>query len=326
MKQIEFSAPGTPEEVVSFADAEAPPAPGTGEVLVRVLAFPINPADLLAMQGTYPRLDSSTRAIGNEAVGEISAVGDAVTGLALGDRVLLLSLNNWRECRLVGAHEVIKVSPGGGVMQQSGLKVNPATASLLLRHFVRLKAGDWIIQNAANSAVGRAVIQLARIHGIKIVNVVRRPDVVDELRAVGGDVVLPDGGDLAERAAAATGNAAIHLGLDCIGGLATDRLASCLGPGATLVIYGAMSGEPVAIAPGNLVFKDISVRGFWLTKYLLNAPRESIGALYRELDELSTSGRLVMKIDSVFRANEIKRAVRRASQSGIDGKVIVTFS
>ncbi len=325
MKQIEFLAPGDPEDVVSYAEAETPPAAGPDEVLVRVLAFPINPADLLTMQGVYPRLDSSTRAIGNEAVGEISAAGDAVAGLAPGDRVILLSLNNWREYRLVKAREVIKVSSRGNAMQQSGLKVNPATASLLLRNFVQLKAGDWMIQNAANSAVGRATIQLARILGIKTVNVVRRSDIDDELTALGGDVVLPDGDDLPERVAAATQNAAILLGLDCIGGLATDRTSSCLSPGATLVVYGAMSGEPTTIAPGTIVFKDVRVRGFWLSKYLLNAPRAGIDALYRELDELSISGRLVTKIDSVFRADEIRSAVRRASRSGIDGKVIVSF-
>ena len=210
-------------------------------------------------------------------------------------------------------------------MQQSGLKVNPATANLLLRNFVQLKAGDWMIQNAANSAVGRATIQLARILGIKTVNVVRRSDIDDELTALGGDVVLPDGDDLPERVAAATQNAAILLGLDCIGGLATDRTSSCLSPGATLVVYGAMSGEPTTITPGTVVFKDLRVRGFWLSKYLLNAPRAGIDALYRELDELSISGRLVTKIDSVFRADEIRSAVRRASRSGIDGKVIVSF-
>src|SRR5260370_1190739 len=131
MKQIEFSAPGIPEDVVRYADAAAPSSIGSDEVLVKVLAFPINPADLLTMQGIYPRLDSTTKAIGNEAVGEISATGDAVADLAQGDRVILLSLNNWRQYRQVKAHEVVKISPRGDVMQQSGLKVNPATASLL---------------------------------------------------------------------------------------------------------------------------------------------------------------------------------------------------
>src|SRR5260370_31772834 len=124
MKQIEFSAPGDPDEVVSYADAETPPAVGNDEVLVRIQAFPVNPADLLTMRGIYPRLDSSTRAIGNEAIGEISAVGDAVAGLAPGNRGLLLSLHNWREYRLVEASDLIKRSPQRELSQPSGPKVH----------------------------------------------------------------------------------------------------------------------------------------------------------------------------------------------------------
>ena len=326
MKQIEFMIAGTPEEVVRCAQTEPPATPGADQVLIKVLAFQINPADLLTLQGIYPRMDTTTQAIGNEAVGEIAAIGEKVEDFAVGDRVILLSLNNWREYRLVSTREVIKVSPFGDVLQQAGLKVNPATASLLIHRFVELKAGSWIVQNAANSAVGRAVIQLARISGIRTLNIVRRSEVVDELEALGADIVLLDGEDLPARAAAATGDAPIVLGMDCVSGTATDRIASCLGLGAALVIYGAMSGEAATIAPASLVFNDLSIRGLWLSKYLMGAPRDATEALYRRLDGLSVSGQLATKIDSVFRADEIKSAVRRARQSGVDGKVIVQFN
>jgi mitochondrial enoyl-[acyl-carrier protein] reductase / trans-2-enoyl-CoA reductase len=325
MKQIEFVSSGRPVDVVRYADADTPSQPLSDQVLVKVLAFPINPADLLTMQGIYPRLDADTRAIGNEAVGEVSAVGPDVRNLAPGDRVILLALNNWREYRLVSAHDVIRLSPQGDVLQQAALKVNPATACLLLESFIELKAGDWIIQNAANSAVSRATIQLASLAGIRTVNVVRRTDVMEELKALGADAVLFDGEDLPQRVQAATGNAPISLGIDSVGGAATDRIASCLAAGATLVIYGAMSGAQSTINPGTVVFKDLRIRGLWLTQYLASAARDTVGALYRRLDELSTSGRLVTRIDSVFTADAIKDAVRRASESGIDGKVMVRF-
>jgi trans-2-enoyl-CoA reductase len=325
MKQIEFSTVGAPQDVVRYANVEAPGDPGPGEVLVKVLAFPINPADLLAMQGIYPRLDPSTKAIGNEAVGEILAVGEEVDGFAPGNRVILLALNNWRQYRRVGARDVIKVSAEGDVLQQAGLKVNPATAWLLLRDFVELKTGDWIIQSAANSAVSRATIQLARLAGIRTVNIVRRPGVMDELAALGGDVVLLDGSDLPARVQAATGGAAIVLGIDSVGGPATDRIASCLSAGATLVVYGGMSGAPCSISPGTVVFNDLRIRGLWLSKYLMNAPHDVIELLYGRLDELTTAGRLKTRIDSIFRAEDIKSAVGRASEAGIDGKVIVRF-
>jgi NADPH:quinone reductase-like Zn-dependent oxidoreductase len=325
MKQIEFLSVGRPEDVVRYAEAAMPPEPEGDSVLVKVMAFPINPADLLTMQGVYPRLDVSTSAVGNEAVGEIVAAGTDVEGLAPGDRVILLTLNNWRQFRLVKAHDVIGLSSHGDLMQQAGLKVNPATASLLLQNFVDLKPGDWIIQDAANSAVGRATIQLAKLSGVRTINVVRRADVVDELEKLGADVVLVDGDDLSARAHAEIGDGSIVLGIDSVGGAATDRIAACLGPGGTLVIYGAMSGTPCAINPGTLVFQDIRIRGFWLSKYLMNVPRDAVKALYARLDDLSSSGRLVTKVDSVFRADDIKSAVRRASTPGINGKVMVVF-
>lgn len=326
MKQIEFAVAGPPEEVVRCAEAEAPAAPGPDDVLIKVLAFPINPADLLTMQGIYPRADATTPAIGNEAAGEIAAVGENVRDLAVSDRVILLSLNNWREYQRVNAREVVRISPRGDILQQAGLKVNPATADLLFSQFVELEPGSWIIQNAANSAVGRAAIQLARISGFRTVNIVRRPDAIDELKALGAEIVLLDGDDLARRVTDAVENAPILLGMDCVGGTATDRIASCLGQGATLVIYGAMSGQTVAVAPGTIVFRDLRIRGFWLTRYLSSAPRDATEVLYRRLDELSANGRLLTKIDSVFRADDIKSAVRRACQAGIDGKVIVRFN
>lgn len=325
MKQIEFLTVGRPEDVVRYADAAMPSKPEADSVLVKVLAFPINPADLLTMQGVYPRLDASTSAIGNEAVGEIVAVGPDVESLAAGDRVILLTLNNWRQFRLVKTHDVIKLSPRGDLMQQAGLKVNPATASLLLQNFVDLKAGDWIIQDAANSAVSRATIQLAALSGVRTINIVRRADVVDELKTIGADVVLLDDEDLPARVQAAVGDGSIVLGIDSVGGTATDRIASCLAPGGALVIYGAMSGTPCTINPGTLVFQDIRIRGFWLSKYLMNAPRDAVEALYGRLDDLLSAGWLVTRIDSVFRADDIKSAVRRASTPGIDGKVIVAF-
>ena len=184
-------------------------------MLVKVLAFPINPADLLTMQGIYPRADVPTPAIGNEAAGEIVAVGENVRDLAVGDRVILLSLNNWRQYRLVNAREVVRISPRGDILQQAGLKVNPATADLLFSQFVELEPGSWVIQNAANSAVGRAANSArTRISGIRTVNIVRRPDVVDELKALGAEIVLLDGDDLPGRVAEQVENAPILLGMD----------------------------------------------------------------------------------------------------------------
>ena len=149
-----------------------------------------------------------------------------------------------------------------------------------------LRPGDWVLQNAANSAVGRAVIQIARSRGIRTVNVVRREDAIADLKEIGADIVLVDGDDLPRRVAEAMGGAALRLAVDAVAGASTNRLASCLAAKGTLVVYGAMSGEAATINPAFLVFQDIIARGFWLTRYLASAPRSEIVQLYGDLERL----------------------------------------
>src|SRR5947207_9865795 len=145
------------------------------------------------------------------------------------------------------------------------LKINPLTAWQLLHGYVELKSGDWVIQNAANSAAGRAVIQIAHAFGYKTVNVVRREELIEELRSEGGDVVLLNDENLRNAVKDAIGGAAIRLGLNAVGGESALRLMNCLAPGGTLVSFGAMSLQPLKIPNGLLIFKDLRFRGIGLT-------------------------------------------------------------
>ncbi|PYI54665.1 MAG: hypothetical protein DMC62_04390 [Verrucomicrobia bacterium] len=155
--------------------------------------------------------------------------------------ILPHDLGTWRDAVAVKASELVIVPPELDPVQAAMLKINPMTAWRLLHDYVDLKSGDWLIQNAANSAAGRAVIQIARDLGYKTVDVVRREELIDELRAEGGDVVLVDGENLREEVKNATGNAPIHLGLNAVGGASALRLANTLAPGSTIVTFGAMS-------------------------------------------------------------------------------------
>lgn len=325
MKQIQFHRSGPPGEVAQCVEVADLEISAPDDVLVAVELFPINPADLLTMRGVYPRSDPASSTLGTEALGIVEAVGVSVVDLAPGDRVILLSTDNWSQKKLVKADQVVRVSPDADRFQLATLKVNPATAALLLTGFVELRPGDWFLQNAANSAVGRAAVQIARSRGVRTVNVVRREDAILDLKGIGADVVLLDGDELPQRVAEATGGASLRLAADAVGGASTNRLASCLAANGTLVVYGAMSGEAAIVNPGLLVFQDIVARGFWLTRHLASAPRADIVQLYADLGRLVDSGRLVSKVDTVFRAEEIKAAVTRASETGGAGKVFVTF-
>lgn len=325
MKQIQFEKPGRPEDVVICVDAPDPAISSDDQVLVRVDAFPINPADLLLFRGVYPRNPANGDALGNEATGIVEAVGANVGSVAPGDRVISLRTDNWRERLLLKESELIKIAPEIGTETAAVLKVNPATALLMLRNFVDLSSGDWIIQNAANSAVGRSVIEIAARQGVRTLNVVRREDVVDGLRALGGNHIIVESSDLAERVAAITGQGGPKLGLDAVGGPATGRLAQALGPAATLVVYGAMSGQAMQADAGQFVFKDLCLRGFWLTNFLAEAQRQNVVSLYERLSDLAMKGAFKPEISCRFHVSQIQAALSHAEASMGRGKTLVTF-
>ena len=325
MRQIRFAQPGSPAEVVECVDVAEPHLSEPDGVLVGIDLFPINPADLLTLQGYYPRTDPDARTLGVEALGVVEAVGSGVTELTVGDRVILLCGENWVERKVVKSDETIRVAMDADRFTSATLKVNPATAALLLSCFVALKPGDWIIQNAATSSVGRAVIRMAADRGLRTVNLVRRLEAAPELEALGADIVLADVEGLPERVIRATVGVAPRLALDGVAGDATDRLAACLAPGATLVVYGAMSGEAVALNPGSLVFRDVVARGFWLTRHLETAPRSEIMQLYADVQQALARAPASAKVAAVYRADEIKAAVAHAVEAGSGAKVFVTF-
>jgi len=195
----------------------------------------------------------------------------------------------------------------------------------LLHDYVHLQRGDWLIQNAANSAAGRDVIQIAREIGYKTVNVVRRTELIEELRAEGGDIVLVDGDNLRQEVKDATNGAPIHLGLNSVGGDSALRLANCLAPGGTLVSFGAMSLQPLKIPTGLLIFKDLRFRGIWINKWYDNATPSDRRDTFLPLFDMARRGLLKTKIEKAYPLSEVKAAVAHAAQGKRDGKIIFEF-
>ena len=189
--------------------------------------------------------------------------------------------------------------------------------------WVDLKPGNWVIQNAANSGVGEYLIQLAKVRGFKTVNIVRRESAIAEVKIAGGDVVLIDGEGLAKRVADATGGAAIRLGIDAVGGQATDRLAGCLALGGTLVNYGMMSGEACQIGAASFVFRDVTLRGFWLALWFRKATPERQTAVFGEIARMISTGKLKTRIHATFDIVNIKDAVAAAAAGERSGKILV---
>jgi trans-2-enoyl-CoA reductase len=241
--------------------------PGPDEVLVRMIAAPVNPADWNVIEGSYGELPSSPCTIGNEGVGVVEQVGSSVNGFTTGQMVLPLVFGTWAEQILVPAASLVALPEGLDSLQAAMLTVNPATAWRMIHDFTSLQTGDWIVQNAANSGVGRSVIQLAKALGLRTLNVVRRPELVEELRASGADVVVTEETDLKAGARNLCGRALPKLGLNAVGGVSALNLANALCDGSPLVTYGAMGQQALKIPNSLLIFKNISFHGFWLRRW-----------------------------------------------------------
>lgn len=322
MKFIEFAEMGDPAEVLHVKEAPSKPI-GPGEVRVKVLAAPIHPANLLQIAGRYGTAPALPSTPGGEGIGSVTEVASDVTHLKVGQRVMLAGGATWCEEMVGPAPSFFPLPDSGNVEQLSMLTVNPLTAHLILESFVDLSSGDWIVQSAANSAVGEFIIQLAAQRGIKTINIVRREDLAPGLKALGADVVLVDGTDLAARAKEATGGAPIVMAVDCVAGETFSALIDMLTFGGTLVSYGALTMQPPALNPVAVIFNDVRVRGFWLSKWFEIANPEEKQAAFGKVIPMVASGAIKAKVDSRYSLEDIKEAVVRAAEPGRNGKVLL---
>jgi len=316
---------GNPADVLRVETRPWPTA-AADEAIVKMLAAPINPADLNQIEGKYPVRPELPATPGFEGAGIIVELGTDVEGLTSGELVILPhNVGTWRDAVAVKAEDLIAIPEGIEPVQAAMLKINPLTAWRLLHDYVDLQKGDWLIQNAANSAAGRDVIQIAHELGYRTINVVRRAELIDELRAEGGDVVLVDGDKLREEVKNATSSVPIRLGLNSVGGDSALRLANCLAPGGTLVSFGAMSLQPLKIPTGLLIFKDLRFRGIWINKWYDNASSSERMETFRPLFDMIKRGLLKTKVEKAYPLSEVNAAVAHAAQGKRSGKVIFEF-
>lgn len=315
MKKVIYESFGNPVEVLKTVEVDAAPLE-EGQVRVEVLRAPINPSDLIQIAGNYGVKPPLPATAGNEGIGRI------VEGEGAGQLVLLPGGAGTWATEVVADPRHLVPLPEGDLDQLSMLLVNPPTAALMLSDYVDLKEGDWIIQSAANSAVGGYLIQMAKARGINVVNVVRRESAIAGLKEQGAEVVLVDGPDLAAEVKKATG-ARMKLAIDAVAGKTAGRLADTLETGGTLVNYGGMSNEDSAIGAAALIFNNITVRGFWLVTWMNAADKAARTALYTELAGQIMMGALHAPIDKHFTLDEITEAARYSWAGGRNGKVMI---
>ena len=321
MKAIHLTAYGDPAQSLEMVEVSEPNPPSSSEALVRMEYAPINSSDLLLARGFYfvnPKLPS---VIGGEGAGIVEAIGPRVTHVKIGDRVTIpFGTFTWSEKVLAPTGGLFVVPSSIDAKTASMLNINPVTAVLLLDEFVKLKPGDWIVLNAANSHVARCLIAIARSRDLKIAGIVRRPELIPEIETLGADFVGVESLEPSKQIQTATGGMPIRLGLDAVGGPATATIATVLAPGSHLVSYAQMSRLPIQVQQGDLIGKRLTIHGFWMyyEEYLPKIP-----AALTEAAKLVASGKLTLPMTATYKPSQIKEAIEH-SQRG--GKVLLDFN
>jgi NADPH:quinone reductase-like Zn-dependent oxidoreductase len=304
---------GEPTEVLEVVDVPEPASPAAGEVLVGVEYAPVNMNDLYLIQGAYPVRPSLPSFVGNEGVGRVLTVGSGVEHLKVGDRVLVpLYAFSWRERLVVPAAGLFSL-PDADPRQLAMLGINPPTASLLLDEASDLKPGDWVAQNAANSGVGRSVISIAKARGLKTINAVRRPELIPELEAIGGDLVVVDEDDAINEIRATVGNDRVQLAIDGVSGKSSALIASALTAHGTFVVYAYMGGGLVTINPFELIVKGVIAKGFFMNHSDIEP---KIPAGLREAVPLGATGAIQVPIAATYPLCSLREAVLHTQRGG----------
>ncbi|RLV50568.1 NADPH:quinone oxidoreductase [Nocardioides mangrovicus] len=311
-------------ETVLVVEQRPMPEPGEGEVRIRTVLSPIHQHDLWTVRGTYGFKPELPAASGTEALGVVDTLGPGVEGLEVGQRVVSsATFGVWAEYVIAPAAGLLPVPDGVPDEAAAQLVAMPFSAISLL-HSLDLPAGSWLVQNAANGAVGRIVAQLAAARGLHVVGLVRRSAAVAELAEQGIEgIVATDAEDWREQVAALTGGAPLVAGVDSLGGRASGEVLSVLADDATLVAFGAMNSPVMEIGSGDLIFKQATVKGFWGARVSRELEPAVRAALLRELVERVAAGELTLPVAAVHPFEEVADAVRATQQPGRVGKVLL---
>lgn len=324
MRSVIIESFGPPRDVLKLGQRPLPD-PGPGQVRVRMTMSPIHNHDLAIVRGVYgykPPLPSTP---GTEAVGVVDALGEGVSTLVTGQRVMMAGAQGtWAEHFLAPADRLLAVPDSLPDEAACQLIAMPLSAALLLED-LQLQPGQWMVQNTANGAVGKTVAGLAKARGIHVINLVRRDAGVDELNALGiANAVSTEQPGWEKRVAELTGGEPIVRGVDSVGGETADQVANLLATGGTLVSFGAMSGKPLVISANNLIFKQATVKGFWGAKRVEATPAEERARVIGSLIAAIGTGALKLPVDEAFDIADAAKAAEASDTPGRSGKIVLT--
>ncbi|HEU0000325.1 MAG TPA: NADPH:quinone oxidoreductase family protein [Ktedonobacteraceae bacterium] len=321
MKAIRIHETGGPE-VMHLEEVETP-TPVQGEVLIKVAAAGVNYADLAQRQGAYLTRTHTPMTMGFEVAGTIAALGPGVSAPPVGTRVIAFVTGGYAEYAVASTATIIPIPETLDFTHAAAFAVQGLTAYQTLRESGRLQAGESVLVQAAAGGVGTLAVQLARLMGAgKVIGTASNEHKLDLVRHLGADAAInytQDG--WVEQVKQATGGRGVDIVLEVVGGAVAEQCLQCLAPFGRMVVIGAASGQRAQFSAVQLMYKNLSVTGYWLTAWMTRPDR--IAAAAMELMQYLTSGTLQIVVGQTFPLAEAAEAHRAIAERRTTGKVVL---
>ncbi|WP_138995054.1 zinc-dependent alcohol dehydrogenase family protein [Larkinella sp. C7] len=321
MQTVNFATIGKPADTLQVIDTFLP-EPGPGEVRIKVIASPINPSDLMFVQNLYgiqPELPSGA---GFEGVGIVDALGEGVT-MRTGIRVSFTAIGAWSAYVLANQRSLIPVPDALSDEVAAQLFVNPFSAYAMLEES-GLQPGQWVLLTAAGSSFSKLVIQLCKLKGIQTIGTVRHNELDDELKALGiTAIVNTEKEKLTSRVKALTEGKGVTCVLEAVGGNTASDALKCLAKGGTMILYGVLSMQNPSFNVGLMIFRELTIKGFWLTDWMRRVDSQTRQTVARNVITLLVGGQIQVPVEATYPLSEIKKAVEHSEQAGRHGKILI---
>ena len=326
MKRVVFDRLGPPAEVLRIQDDVPAPQLKFGEVLVRMLAAPINPSDLMYIAGKYGLKPALPATPGFEGVGVVEATGGGpIAWFRKGKRVAVISdrTGTWGEYTVAKARQVVPVPDDLSDELAATFFVNPATALAMTQHVLKVPRGAWLLQSAAGGELGKMVIRLGYKNAFRTINVVRRREQVEELKKLGADhVIVESDGPIPEQVRKLVPDG-VRYAVDPVGGPTGSQIIASLSHGGRCLLYGSLSDEPISVHPRFIIGNNLRVEGFWLGEWAKAQRILTMLKLFRQVKALMREGVLQSQFSATYPLEDVRKAVEHAAAPGKGGKVLL---
>jgi NADPH2:quinone reductase len=322
MIALQYAAFGEPADTIAACEVPKP-EPGPNEVRLRLLRSPIHNHDLATIRGIYGVKPALPAIGGSEMLGTVDALGPGVSGVKEGQRVAAGVRGAWAQYVVTAASSLVPVPDAISDDVGAQLLAMPFSAVVLFES-MQMAPGEWLVQNAANGAVGRTLETLARQAGVNVMNLVRRQEAADELRARGAEHVVVTDEGWPQRVRSIVGSGHVVRVVDSVCDAQSAALNRLLVPGGEHVVFGALAGRALTLDPGALIFGQTRVRGFWMIAWMAQAsPAQGAAAIGRVI-QMALAGQLQLPVGGVYSLDEPAQALVRAETPGRNGKVLFT--